>query len=669
MLRRTSFALLVLTGLFSTLFAPLLSTTFPHTISSPAAHAAQAAQSSTLTLTPEPLDLDAPAVALQSLQLPAVLDVDVPVAFAATWAGDAGAVEPGWEVVYQLRGADGQVAAELISELDLAATLQVRAPGEPEEFWVSSALPAGSYGLSLQVRDPWGGRAPLALAMAGAQADGSYPLGTVEVAAQAAELSQAAVDLAAEQSLAAAEQSLAAEPIPAELSAAAEPSAPAADSTIQAAYTIYLPSMLRMVDNDPLLGTTVGKPRGYLITPAELRAIKQKADQGRQPYASNVRELINHSTMSSATTWVSQSSLSGNVVCSDGSQRDSSGNLIPKGPTYLLEGSRQIYGKMLAAILRGGSTGESYARNARARILDLTDTYGWGGSVYSTDNQCILYLGWYMPGFVMAADLLEAYPTIWTVSDKSKFQKWLAAQVYPKVAWPSRARVNNWGSGGSYAASLIADYLWDSGLTLREYAPASRTLTPGQAYREHVNEQLSRISTTVTARDQKDGGCLPYKGIQPGGGIPDELRRARISNPLSMCTAKYLPSISSGYSSAYNYQQIFLEHLVAHAEFTLRRGDRRLYNSMASDRSGSILRGIKFIIANPTNSAYSYDWDPNRKAMLYVAFRYYRDSALNARMYKGEALRSGHTISYGRLTHGFASGESIGSPPTVSPPQ
>lgn len=660
---RNSCFFLMLSCLLSTLVAPLLSTTLPPTLSSAAAPVAQAAAASTRTFTPAPLDLGVPAVALRQLQLPAVLDVDVPVEFATIWAGDPAVVEAGWEVVYQLRGADGLVAAELISELDLASAMQAGA-GEPEQFWVSAALPAGRYSLSLLVRDPWLGRDPLALAMAGAQTDGSYALGTVEVGAPTAELGEAAAELAAEHSLAAAEHALAVEP--AEL--VAEASAPAPGPNIAPAYVVYLPSLARSTANDPRLGATVGKPRGYLITPAELRAIKQKADQGKQPYAASVRELLNHSTMSSATAWVSQSSLSGDVVCSDGTQKNSSGQTLPKGPNYLIEGSRQVYGKMLTAILRGGSTGESYARNARARILDLVDTTGWGGSVYHTDNQCILYLSWYLPHFVMAADLLEDYPSIWTTSDKNSFQRWLAAQAYPKVAWASRVRSNNWGSGGSYAAALLADYLWDSGLTLHEYKPTSRSLTPGQAYREHTSEQLSRISATVAPRDQQDSKCLPYKGIQPSGAVPDELRRAEISNPLSMCTATYLPSSGGGYASAYNYQMIFLEHIVAHAEFTQRRGDRRLYNGL-SDGSGSIQRGIKFIVANPVSAAFSYDWDVNRKAMLYVAQRFYRTTAIGGRLYKGEALRSGHTISYGRLTHGFASGETPASPPTVLPPQ
>ncbi len=451
--------------------------------------------------------------------------------------------------------------------------------------------------------------------------------------------------------------------------AADPPAAEVAAELDQASFRIFLPSIrVTTTISDPNSETTAGNARGYLITPQELRAIKLKADQGLAPYAANVKELLNHSTLASATSWVSQASISGTPYCSDGSQKDAAGKTLPKGPDYLLEGSRLIYAKMLVANLRTGSSAEAYARNARTRILDLVDTTNWGGSTYSTDNQCILYLSWYIPGFIMAADLLEAFPQIWTGDDKRSFQRWLGTQVYPKVAWASRSRTNNWGSGGSYAAAVIADYLHDSGLTLQEIAPQRRTLSPGLAYAEHTAEQLSRMNTTVTDRDKQDSRCLPLKGIQPHGGIPDELRRARISDAAIMCTAAYLPSISGGYSSAYNYQMLHLEHLIAHAELALRRGDKRLYANLAADKSGSLLQAIKFIIRNPTNPSASYDWDVNRKAMLFVAYRYYRDPAIRDRLQNSGALRSGHTISYGRLTHGFAANETPALPPTVAPP-
>lgn len=590
-----------------------------------------------LTFTPAPLVLnaagstasttDGPHVVLQTLDAPAVFTFGVPFTIASTWSNDGAPLDSRWEIVYQLRKGDTSAALELASETDLSDVLSGDASPVSDEFWLSSNVGAGSYTLSVLVRDPAGKRSPLALAIVGVQPDGSYPLGNVEVKTEDA-------------------------------------------VSPMAAYRAYLP--LDMSAVDPIATSTpnitmTGTSRGYLTTPQELRDLKQKADQGRQPYADNVHELLNNGSLASTSSWSGSKTISGSQSCSDGSQKTSSGRTMPKGPSYITDNSRLLYAKTLAAHLSSGSRAESFAREARARILDLVDTTSWGGADYSSENQCVLYLSWYIPSFIMGADLLEPFPQIWTANDKRAFQSWLATQVYPKVAWSSRMRTNNWGSSGSYAAAMIADYLWDSGLKLTEVSPQRRTLTPGEAYVEHTREQLSRMSTTITARDERDSRCEPYKGIQSYGGIPDELRRASTSNPTSMCRASYLPSISGAYSSAYGYQMIHIEFLIAHAELALRRGDASLYNNIAPDGSGSILRAIKFIIQNPTKSSASYDWDINRKAQLYVAYRYYRDPAIHAQLMKGDALRAGQIISYGRLTHGFADGEAPRLPPTVPP--
>ena len=403
--------------------------------------------------------------------------------------------------------------------------------------------------------------------------------------------------------------------------------------------------------------------RGYLITPGELEAIERRAEGDSGPYRGNLRAFFAQSSLGDPEAWTGQASIAGSPACSDGRQRDAAGNRIPRGPRYLVEGGRLVYAKMLAAHLSEGARAEAYARNARARILDLTDTTDWGGDLYSGDNQCILYLSWYLPSFVMAADLLEPLTAIWTPADKRAFQAWLAKEAYPKIAWASRARTNNWGSGGSYGAAMIADYLWDSGLTLEEREPKARRLSPAQAYREHTAEQLSRMSTVVAPRDREDSRCLPFKGIQPSGGIPDELRRADIPNSGAMCSADHLPRIDGGYSAAYTYQMTHVEALVAHAELALRRGDRSLYDNAAPDGSGSILRAIQFVIDNP---AASYDWDEHRRSMLFVAYRYYRDPAIRAQLRRdGESLRSGDVVTFAQLTHDFAATEDPGPPPVT----
>src|SRR5262249_35588684 len=162
--------------------------------------------------------------------------------------------------------------------------------------------------------------------------------------------------------------------------------------------------------------------------------------------------------------------------------------------------------------------------------------------------------------------------------DKLTFQTWLRDTVYPKVAWASRVRRNNWGSSGSLAASMIGDYLanWDT--TLKENQPEARELTPLEAYNEHNDMQLQRMNTVWKG----DRRCDIW-GIQPYGGIPDELRRGSTG-----CDGQYL----NDNDDSYVYQITEVESLVFHAEFLRRRGDYRIYNNMNADGSGSLLAAI-----------------------------------------------------------------------------
>lgn len=567
-------------------------------------------------------------VTLEQFTLPPTIDLSAPFVIETRWQNTSPlAFDDAWELVYLLRDSESGMGWQALSSLAFDS-LGAASSGHADTIMIADELPAGVYTFGVVVRSQNNIYRTLPLQGRVAQFDGSYDLGQIIVGS----------------------------PVAAQLTS---------DAQVQAgSFRLYLP-LVRQNSNEPAL--TVSGARGYLTTPQELASILSKSKRGMQPYARNVSELLNHQTISSPTAWTTNSTISGSPQCADGTTRYSSGNLIPRGPLYLIDGSRLTYAKMLAAHLTlGTSRADAYARDARRRILELIDTTNWGGTAYHTDNICILYLSWFMPNFVMAADLLESFPQIWTTNDKRAFQRWLALEVYHKAAWSSRSRTNNWGSSGSYAAAMIADYLHDSGRTLQEYAPTRRSLSPGQAYFEHTREQLSRMSTTITDRDRQDSRCLPRKGIQPGGGIPDELRRASISNPLQMCSATYLPSITGGYLAAYQYQMIQIETLIAHAELALRRGDRSLYDNRAADGSGSLLRAINFILANPARSSASYNWQDHRKSQLYVAFRYYRHSAMQ-RQFGSEALRGGEIVTYGRLTHSFASSENPGRPP-VTPP-
>lgn len=361
--------------------------------------------------------------------------------------------------------------------------------------------------------------------------------------------------------------------------------------------------------------------RGYLTTIQELEEMRELADRNVQPYKKNVHRLLRDAGHPNewefGTVW--------GEIDADKSRCYTSVNY--RWDLFLSEnyGAQEVYRKAVAYHLSGDVR---YARSARDLIIDLTDTYSYGGNLYSGDNTCIIKLAFSIPVWIMAADLLEG-TSAWTWEDKDRFQNWLAEQVYPKVAWASRSRANNWGSSGSLSAAMIADYMADRNFRLTETMPEARTLSPGQAYREHNQLQLDRMTGVF----EGDAQCR-NSGIQWYGGIPEELRRGSTG-----CNGRWLFRDDS----ALTYQTIHVEHLVLHAEFLLRRGDTRLYDN------GLILKAIKFVVANPFNR--SRDWLDFRKGTLFVAYAYYRDRALFNSAIKLDTFKAGGTIPYAPLTH------------------
>jgi hypothetical protein len=128
---------------------------------------------------------------LDHAKLPGSVQPGGSFAVTTSWsnAGSTPAYDP-WQVVFQLR--DHQTEAvtwEGTSQLDLQ---QLTPTGDPESaadtpqvvndaFTLPDSIAAGSYDVALLIRDANGYYDPLALAIQGRQADGSYGLGTVTV--------------------------------------------------------------------------------------------------------------------------------------------------------------------------------------------------------------------------------------------------------------------------------------------------------------------------------------------------------------------------------------------------------------------------------------------------------------------------------------------------------
>lgn len=368
--------------------------------------------------------------------------------------------------------------------------------------------------------------------------------------------------------------------------------------------------------------------RGYLTTIEELEFFARQARWGVEPYATLNEEYF--SDLADAEDW-EHGEAAGNYYSKDNfcfsDETDHPDRFINQQG-----GGHAVYEKMLAYHL----THEiDYAIITREKILEVTRSYGFGGEVYNGSNECIRHLAFAIPLWVQAADLLEGEP-IWKPEDKLAFQDWLIDEVYRKVAWASRAQRNNWGSAGSVATSIIADYLSDrTDILLVEYEPQALSLTPPASYLEHNAIQIQRMNTQW----QGDSRCDRY-GIQEYGGIPDELRRGDAG-----CDALFLEVPDDSYM----YQITHIDHLVFHAEYLRRRGNLSIYNNLETTGGGSLLNSILFIIENP-ESEDKIEWDAYKTGILYVANAYYQDQRLQKALYT-DSIERGGMVALGQITH------------------
>jgi len=370
-----------------------------------------------------------------------------------------------------------------------------------------------------------------------------------------------------------------------------------------------------------------------------LRAIKKKADSGIEPYKSAVSSLLSY--VGSPTNWPY-------------------GTVDPTNRDVLQNAAALVYAKGLAYNLTGDS---AYAASAREKILQMSSTTTCAND-YSGGNGCILTLSRHVPGYITGADLIEDY-TGWSAGDKATFQSWLKNQVYRFTDWASDTRSTNWGAVGSAATEYIADYLANSNLTLVDRD--GKSFTPHGAYVEARQRALDRVNSNSYMYNSVCSNTTGL-GIRWYGGIPEETGRGTTG-----CDGQYLLTTDSSYS----YMHAHLSGTVLQAELLLRRGDHSLFDNIKSDGSGSILRAILYVIANPNDPnapTHWYSWMDSRKSIIEISYRYYRNSAIAKQLGIGTSSRNidgaGNTAMphFGTLTHGFAVGENPGPPPVTPAP-
>jgi len=331
------------------------------------------------------------------------------------------------------------------------------------------------------------------------------------------------------------------------------------------------------------------------------------------------------------------------------------------------EGAARFYAKALAYHLSGDS---AYAADARKHILEIARSYTEDYVYSGGSSGCPLTISRHVAGYVIAADLLAGYSG-WSSADKTLFLDWLNNHAYHLADWASDERSTNWGSNGSAAAAIIADYFAGSGRTLRDRN--NQTFTPRQAYEEAKAMQLHRMngtgdhSTGAPFPNMKNSVCRNFSstnstngfahGIQSHGGIPEETGRGSTG-----CSGTRLTDDDS----AWTYMHTTLTSMVLHAELLLRRGDASMYENLNSHGRGSLEKAMEFTVT--PFGAFS-----SRSSIFDLGYRYYRNPTIGSAIgVGGSRLIAGGKNSvflhFGTLTHGFDLDENPGPPPVVPAP-
>ncbi|MBI3909978.1 MAG: alginate lyase family protein, partial [Armatimonadetes bacterium] len=352
--------------------------------------------------------------------------------------------------------------------------------------------------------------------------------------------------------------------------------------------------------------TVSGNSRGYLTTPQELQAIKQKAEQGIEPYRSTVQ----------AALLAAQEALNAKFPrVPDEIDIDEDKIETPK---YLSEGALDAYALALGFHLVKESDpllAEKYAEKAYKLVMTLprrhTDVSG-----YQANTR--LNLSVYIPAFVYAADLLADWKVpgtdkfFYESPDNQQLKEWLGSVIirYPYNA--AHTRNNNWGAWARLATAAIGDYVGaDAPLYIQGFAKGISgeylinplavcdphavvdclAIDGGMAYATALRLHFEFVDGKLVenSRSSCDSEGIPGM-IRPDGGLPDELRRQYKCDSIE---------IKDPEGAAASYSQFAIQPMVSLAEIAWRRGSAELYTHIdpATGR-GALYRAIQFLVKN-----------------------------------------------------------------------
>jgi hypothetical protein len=482
------------------------------------------------------------------------------------------------------------------------------------------------------------------------------------------------------------------------LLAACTPNSPAPElpaptaAVISAAPTLAPPTTPLPATPPPAAAPTPGvdfsaQPtlaRGYLTTPNELRRIGALARLKQEPYQAAMKQELAYAK-AELDDW--NQDVPDTLKFSDDIEK----------PKYLAIGSKDVYAWAIAYnLLRDvePDQAEEYAVHARDLIMGMPER---GTQVRNYENNARLNLSVYIQDFVYAADLLAD----WVPSgqkqpfakseDAQKFKQWLGTEIirYPYNA--AHTRVNNWSAWARLTTAVIADYVGDDAPLFVQgvikdtdgayQVDPENPCDPGETQTCVKVAAPAMYADAIQLHfDMVDGKLYEFSFsscdgdgsksmIRPDGGIPDELRRQYSCDTTT---------IDDSYGAAARYSQFAVESMISLAELAWRRGDSSLYTHIdAATSRGALWRAIQFLIDNKVTLT--------RGSMLEMANHFYtyqasveRDAAKRAEYQKllstdlpgllkqqGDWPEGAGFVSFGTLTHGFATGETPQPPPTV----
>ena len=427
--------------------------------------------------------------------------------------------------------------------------------------------------------------------------------------------------------------------------------------------------------------------RGYLTTPNELIRAARLARAGVEPYKTAVDAELEFA----AKSLNKEPQPAPKLIDIQDDQIEN--------PTYLHQGAKLVYAWAIAHNLLKESDpnlAQQYAQAAYDLVMGMPNI---GTQVSGYQQNTRLNLASHIQNWVYAADLLAD----WTPpggkapfaqsADAQQLKTWLGQVVVRYTYNVEHVRVNNWGAWGRLTTAVIADYVGDAAPLYVQRMVKGESgaydvdpATPCDA--GDVATCVALDGGTIYAEalqlhfDVVDGRMFEFSGsscdangsksmIRPDGGLPDELRRQYDCDSTR---------VEDDYGPAARYSQFAGDAMFSLAELAWRRGDPDLYTHIdeATGR-GALYRALQFLIDNQVrfehgsmlemaNRFYTYqigvERDPARRKELQALIGHDLPGLLKR---QGLWPEDAGWLSFGTLTHGFHTGETLHPPPTIAP--